>query len=159
MRKKNLTYKSHMVVGVHKLCEYSSFIYVEHGRRTVNENTVHILKKRITNDAMITHEIHLSNKSIQSSVNDLQNPSTDVGLLLWFGGASAINRPSNSKCIVHDSNIYYIVTWTDLLGSKHQKRSELTRKKDNKLIYFLQQESNETYQALIFDLIKTFSIL
>lgn len=158
MPAKNLTYKQHLIVGINKLCPYETKIAVEHSRKTVNKNPEITYKKNI-DDSKVTHEAHLTGTGLKKCSENLHDPSQDVIIIIWFSAASAIERPSSSKCVIYNDEVYYIITWTDVLGKEHQKMSELKRQRDGKMIYYLRREENQKYKELIFNLIKERQLL
>lgn len=131
---KNLTIRSREFVGIHKLVKYETKIEILNFK--YEEITI--------NDHAITHEIHFVGDSLPKSTFSLADPNIDIGLIIWFGAASAIDRESGSKCLIHNNDVYQIATWTDVLDH-HTKQSDLRRMRDNRMIYYLMKTTNESF--------------
>lgn len=99
----------------------------------------------------ITHEVQLTTSSIHTSCNDIDRPGQAVAIFASLGAAAVIERPSNSSVILTDDKAFAVVTWTDILGSKHKKLNSPRRIRNNKLIIFLKEledwKANLLYEA------------
>ena len=95
-----------------------------------------------------THDVHFTRSSLGASAGDLVNPNYDVGILFGFSAASAINRPSHSKALVHDDKLYYRMSHSDLYG---QSRDVTPGSKiEGRLVQFFRLETDQSKIDLVF---------
>jgi hypothetical protein len=90
----------------------------------------------------ITHEVQLTTSTIHTSFNDIDKPGQDVGIFISLGAAHAIGRPCNSSIILTNDKAFAVLTWTDILGSKHNINGAPRRIYNNKLLIFLKELEN-----------------
>lgn len=146
----NLSVKSHQFIGVHKVCPYETEILCQ-GPRYTHRGRVHQSYRRIPSLTEVTHEVHYVSDTFAASVRNIISPNQEVAMMVWFGAASAIQRPSHSKALIYGDDIYYLMTYTDVLGSGHGKQSDLHRTRDNRFVNYLQIVSNSDHKRIIME--------
>jgi hypothetical protein len=105
------------------------------------------------NEYSITHKITFPDSKYSSCLDMIYNPNSDIGIMLWFGAASGIGRPSHSKALFHGDNLYYFLSWTDILGSGHGKQNDPRRLVNGRLVQFLAKAKKQECQKIM-ELIK-----
>lgn len=136
----NIRISSHRLLGVVKLIPYETIVTLRYPRRggyTVDPGGV------------ITHELHLKGRTILGAEQVVAERGVDVGLYIDFAACSAFDRPSNSRVFVFEEEIYYILTYSDVLYSGHGKQSGLRRMRNNNIVYYLNRVSNARHYSLI----------
>lgn len=148
----NISIKSHEFIGVDKVCPYETELIVQGPRRAVGgqvKNTRRHLSDPL--EQKITHEVRMCANSITKAKEYVVDANVKIALVIWFSSASAIGRPSHSKSLVFEDEVYYFLTWTDILGKGHGRENDPRRIRDKKLINYLQMVENERHKQLIFD--------
>lgn len=130
----NLTIKIHKFTCIKKVCPYETELVILKGK---------------PDTSCITHEVHLSHNTLTKSSQDINNPNHNIATIIWFGAASAIGRPSNSKALYYNDDVYYFLSWTDILGPKHRRQNDPRRQRNGLLIHYLQKVENERHRELI----------
>jgi hypothetical protein len=127
------------IVGIHKLIP--SVYGGPRPTQTSFELSPHAL-------ARATHDVHFTRSCLRDSEHDITNPNYDVGILFGFDAASAINRPSHSKALIHDNKLYYRMSHSDLYG---QSRDVTPGSKiEGRLVQFFRLETNQSKIDLVF---------
>lgn len=78
---------------------------------------------------------------------DFSHPEQEVGIVIWTR-RSIFDRHPGGKFIFYNDYFYHILTWTDVLGSRHHKQSALQYYSNNQLILFGQQRTEEECKSL-----------
>ena len=78
---------------------------------------------------------------------DYAHPEQDVGIAIW-SLRSIFERYAGSKFLFYDDNLYHILTWTDVLGSRHHKDTALYRIQNHQLILFCNQRTEDECKSL-----------
>jgi len=73
----------------------------------------------------ITHNIYLPGISMNDWQDGIESFNQELGIMVWFGSAKAVNRPSNSRAIIIKNKAYSVMTWTDVAGPQHGRRNSL----------------------------------
>ena len=146
----NLNVKSHQIIGVHKVCPYETEI-LSMGPRFTHHGKVYQSYRSVCPHTEITHEIHFVSRRYADSIQNVGSPQQDVAMIVWFGAASAVGRPSSSKAVIFGDDVYFLLTYTDILGSGHGKQSDLHRVRNNRMVCYLQLVANPDHKQLILD--------
>jgi len=145
----NLSVKSHLFIGIHKICPHETEIVCLGNSRIGRDNKVHQSRRKTQSLAEITHEVHYVSESFAASISNIMSPSQEVAMMVWFGAASAIQRPSHSKALMYGDDIYYLMTYTDVLGKGHGKQCDLHRTREKRFVNFLQIITNPDHKQII----------
>ena len=144
--------KSALYLGVHKLVKRDNDdITINIGYRSPQpqEESVKICVNTITSKTPITHELHLSGNTLHNSSQHIIVPNQDICIMAFLSSGSDINRPRDSKVILYEDNLYYCLTWTDVIGNtKHNKACGLKRQKDGRYITYLQIAPLDHYEKV-----------
>lgn len=79
---------------------------------------------------------------------DFGHPEQEVGIVIWTR-RSILDRHPGGKFIFYNDYLYHILTWTDVLGSRHHKQSAFHYNSDNQLVLLGQQRTKEECNSLI----------
>ena len=129
---RNLSIKSYEIMGIHKICPYETLL-------------------QMGAEEKIMHEVHFSGTSYTMMQQNIADPNQDLAVMIWFSAASLVGRPSGSKALMHGDDIYYIITWTDILGSGHSNQADLRRSRDRRIIHFLQAVTDPDHKQAIIE--------
>ena len=133
----NIKISSCKLLGIAKLIPYETIVRC--GGLVVEKGKI------------ITHELHLLGSTILLAESRVVERGADVGLYVDFAACSAIDRPSNSRAFVYGQEVYYILTYTDVLYSGHGKQSGLRRVRNGNIVYYLHHVSDARHYSLIMD--------
>ena len=78
---------------------------------------------------------------------DFSHPEQEVGIVIWTR-RSVFDRHPGGKFIFYNDYLYHILTWTDVLGSRHHKQAAFHYTSNNKLVLFGQQRTEEECKSL-----------
>lgn len=133
----NLKISKYLIIGVDKLRRY--------------ETIIHTAGQTVAPGGIVTHEVHLGGRTIQQAIASTVEHGMNVGLLVDFTSCSALDRPSHSRALIVDNIAYYVLTYTDVLGTRHGKQCGLRRIRDGRIVYFLRCVSDNRQASLIME--------
>lgn len=144
-----VTITKHRFVAVAKIVPHEHIDLTETQHYTSN-GKIHVRHIPHTfDDSIITHDCYLKCATWRQAEDALSMPGTKCGIIVWMGAAKAIQRPSNSRAIIVDDKVYYILTWTDVLKKKHRKQSDLRRVTHGQMVIFLHQAPDASVQMIL----------
>lgn len=116
-----LTIKNYEYLTIHKLVEY--------------DHELDMWDTRGRDRPLVTHALYLYGPSMLKSKN-IEDPNVGgVCIYVRLRSAMGIGRPSNSCVIVHKNNLYYAITWTDILGPGHGRQNAPRRYSEGRAVY------------------------
>lgn len=144
-----VTIAKHRFVAISKIVphEYIDLTQTQHYTSNGKVRIRHI--SHTLDDSVITHDCYLKCTTWRQAEDALSEPDTKCGIMVWMGAAKAIQRPSNSRAIIVDDTVYYILTWTDVLKKKHNKQCDLRRVTNGQMVIFLRQAPDASTKMIL----------
>lgn len=155
----NITIKSSEIVGINRICPYAGDLKLisKRWRNPTKSEVMNVMTPVVTNK--ITHEAHFAGPSMRKAKECISTRNIKVGVMVWFGAASAVQRPSHSRALYVDDELYYILSWTDILGKGHGRENNPCRIRNKLLINYLQIIDTEEHKQLILDEITALKLM
>lgn len=169
MKNNMLAIKAASYLGVHKLIERNdnevtmSIYHMvgitkdQDGAPAEKIYNSRINTTKIISQTPITHELHLSGNTLTNSEQHVVLPNQDVCVMAYILAGSDIDRPNHSRIIIYNDDLYYCLTWTDVLGNtKHAKTAGLRRQEAGRYVAYLQLAPLEHYDKVMQVLLEQF---
>lgn len=96
-----------------------------------------------------THEIVGNTKENLRYSGGIDVPDADTGTLVYLRGGALLGRGPTIRCLVYGDNLYFMLTWHDVIGRSIPGGRELCRSEKGRKVNYLKLAAKEQYELVM----------